>query len=428
MNWKPVYALLISFSTVITYTAAILIENRPALKKHFLWTSLFINLGILFVFKYFNFINESVFELLQKFHLRWDIPNLDLLLPVGISFYTFQAIGYTIDVYRGELKAERSLTIYALFVSFFPQLVAGPIERAKNLLPQFKKTNAFSYANTVQGLRLMLLGYFMKVVVADRLSIYVDTVYNNAAFHSGSSLLIATLFFSIQIYCDFAGYSGIAIGAAKIMGFDLMTNFNRPYFSYSISEFWHRWHISLSTWFKDYLYIPLGGNRVSKLRNYINLFLTFLISGIWHGANWTFVIWGSIHGFYQIIEKRFKFGKPSINTTKFVKLFRIVLTFILVLFSWIFFRANSVEDAFSIIIKIFSQFGKPFINPVVFAYASVSVAILLLIEVLQELQLSQNYFFKENNRILRLSSYVAMVVFILLFGVFDSSQFIYFQF
>lgn len=268
----------------------------------------------------------------------------------------------------------------------------------------------------------------MKVVVADRLSIYVDTVYNNASFHSGASLLIATLFFSIQIYCDFAGYSNIAIGAAKIMGFDLMTNFNRPYFSYSISEFWHRWHISLSTWFKDYLYIPLGGNRVSKLRNYINLFLTFLISGIWHGANWTFVIWGSIHGFYQIIEKRFNLGKPSINTSNAIKFFRVALTFILVLFSWIFFRANSVEDAFSIIMKIFTSFGKLFINPVVFGYASLSVVILLIIEVSQELHLSKKYFFKEGNRVMRFSSYVALVIIILLFGVFDSGQFIYFQF
>lgn len=428
MNWKPVYALLISFSTITTYLSAFFIESKKEYKKIFLVSNLVINLGILFVFKYFNFINESVFFWLSQMNLRWEVPNLNLLLPVGISFYTFQAIGYTIDVYRGELKAEKNLGVYALFVSFFPQLVAGPIERAKNLLPQFYEKHVFTYSNAVQGLRLMLLGYFMKVVVADRLSTYVDAVYNNVPHHNGMSLLIATLFFSIQIYCDFAGYSSIAIGAARIMGFRLMQNFNRPYFSASITEFWRRWHISLSTWFKDYFYIPLGGNRVPKNRNYFNLFLTFLVSGIWHGANWTFVIWGSIHGVYQIVEKLFKVGKVSQTINPFLKFFRILLTYMLVLFSWIFFRANNLDDAGLIINKIFLQIDKPFINPVVFFYGIIALGVLFLLEISQELKWGERFFFKEKFRIYRSLSYVILTIIIVFFGVFDSSQFIYFQF
>lgn len=428
MNWKPVYALLISFSTLTTYLSAFFIESKKEYKKFFLVSNLVINLGILFVFKYFNFINESVFFWLSQMNLRWEVPNLNLLLPVGISFYTFQAIGYTIDVYRGELKAEKNLGVYALFVSFFPQLVAGPIERAKNLLPQFYEKHVFTYSNAVQGLRLMLLGYFMKVVVADRLSTYVDAVYNNLPHHNGMSLLIATLFFSIQIYCDFAGYSSIAIGAARIMGFRLMQNFNRPYFSASITEFWRRWHISLSTWFKDYFYIPLGGNRVPKNRNYFNLFLTFLVSGIWHGANWTFVIWGSIHGVYQIVEKLFKVGKVSQTINPFLKFFRILLTYMLVLFSWIFFRANNLDDAGLIINKIFLQIDKPFINPVVFFYGIIALGVLFLLEISQELKWGERFFFKEKFRIYRSLSYVILTIIIVFFGVFDSSQFIYFQF
>lgn len=428
MNWKPVYALLISFSTITTYLSAFFIESKKEYKKIFLVSNLVINLGILFVFKYFNFINESVFFWLSQMNLRWEVPNLNLLLPVGISFYTFQAIGYTIDVYRGELKAEKNLGVYALFVSFFPQLVAGPIERAKNLLPQFYEKHVFTYSNAVQGLRLMLLGYFMKVVVADRLSTYVDAVYNNVPHHNGMSLLIATLFFSIQIYCDFAGYSSIAIGAARIMGFRLMQNFNRPYFSASITEFWRRWHISLSTWFKDYFYIPLGGNRVPKNRNYFNLFLTFLVSGIWHGANWTFVIWGSIHGVYQIVEKLFKVGIVSQTNNPFRKFFRILLTYMLVLFSWIFFRANNLDDAGLIINKIFLQIDKPFINPVVFFYGIIALGVLFLLEISQELNWGERFFFKEKFRIYRSLSYVILTIIIVFFGVFDSSQFIYFQF
>lgn len=295
MNWKPVYALLILTSTALTYGCGLFVEHHAdnkERKKLYLVVSLVINFSILFVFKYYNFINESIFGLLDMCGLRWTVPNLDVLLPVGISFYTFQAVGYTIDVYRGTIKAERDFLTYALFVSFFPQLVAGPIERAKNLLPQFHKEHIFRYHNAVEGLKQMLWGFFMKLCVADVLAEYVNAVYNNVPQHNGTSVIIATLFFTFQIYCDFGGYSNIAIGAARVMGFSLMENFHRPYFSLNIKEFWRRWHISLSSWLMDYVYIPLGGNRVPSLRHLANLVITFLVSGVWHGANWTYVLWG----------------------------------------------------------------------------------------------------------------------------------------
>ena len=309
MNWNPVYALLILSSTVLTYFCGLLVQanfNEIKRKKLFLTLSLVINFSILFIFKYYNFINESVWGIMSTMGLRWDVPNLDLLLPVGISFYTFQAVGYTIDVYRGTIQAERKFSTYALFVSFFPQLVAGPIERAKNLLPQFHKEHSFKYDNFVSGFKLMLWGYFMKLCVADRLGEYVDAVYNNVDAHNGTSFLIATILFTFQIYCDFGGYSNIAIGVAKILDYDLMVNFRRPYFSESVKDFWRRWHISLSSWFSDYVYIPLGGSRVKYARHLLNLLITFLVSGLWHGANWTFVFWGSLHGVLLIIHNVYK--------------------------------------------------------------------------------------------------------------------------
>lgn len=333
MNWKPVYAVLILASTIVTFSSAILMEYTAEQRKKrvFLIVSLLINFGILFTFKYFNFINENIIAILESMNVRWSVPNLDLLLPVGISFYTFQAVGYTIDVYRGEIKAEKHFGIYAIFVSFFPQLVAGPIERAKNLLPQFRRKHNLDPARLESGLKQMIWGFFMKVVVADRLALFVNATYNNVDAHNGTTLLIGTIFFAFQIYCDFAGYSNIAIGAARIMGFDLMTNFRRPYFAVNIGEFWHRWHISLSTWFRDYVYIPLGGNRVGKSRNYYNLFITFVVSGIWHGANWTFVIWGALHGFYMTLQKLFKYDKISIKKSALRRLLMIVFNLFLVL-------------------------------------------------------------------------------------------------
>lgn len=278
MNWIPVYALLLFASTLILLIHG---EHRNNRKKAFLLFSLVSNFSILFFFKYFIFVNESVFALLTQFNMRWEVPNLYVLLLVGIFFYTFQVVGYSIDVYKGSLKPERHWGIYALFVSFFPQLVAGPIEKASNLLPQFRQKRNFDYTRAEQGLKLMLWGFFIKLVVADRLAIYVDSVYNNADHHGGHTLLLATLFFTVQIYGDFAGYSYIAIGSARVMGFNLMPNFNQTYFPKSIAGLWSRWHISLSTLFRDNVYISLGGNRVPFYRWQLNMSLPFLVSGVW---------------------------------------------------------------------------------------------------------------------------------------------------
>lgn len=427
MNWEPVYALLIGLSTVITYLCAYQLDlvKKKRTRKILLWLSVILNFGILFLFKYYNFITDSVFQLLTNFGLRVNFPEFKLLLPVGISFYTFQAVGYSIDVYNKRLNHEKHFGKYALFVSFFPQLVAGPIERAANLLPQFSKEIKFNYAKAVEGTKLIIWGYFMKVVVADRLSIYVDSVYNNAEMHSSSSLIVATIFFAFQIYCDFAGYSNIAIGCAKILGFDLMTNFKRPYFAKTCGEFWHRWHISLSTWFKDYVYIPMGGSRVSKNRNYFNLIITFLVSGLWHGANWTFVIWGGLNGVYQVIIKMFKLDKPKLNN-KLLALLQILITFILICFTWIFFRANNLSDAVLIVNRMFTEKGALFIGQNAgFIYSIIGVVILLSKDLYDELNLELSF---TNKIYFKYLWYTSLVLLILMIGVFDGSQFIYFQF
>ncbi|HOJ12159.1 MAG TPA: MBOAT family O-acyltransferase, partial [Clostridiales bacterium] len=305
MAWRPEYIILIMISTFVSYFTGIKIgqANNKSTKKKYLNLSLLINLGLLIVFKYFNFFNDSLRTLFTQLNLPYNVPGFNLLLPMGISFYTFQTLSYSIDVYRGTMKPETHFGIFALYVSFFPQLVARPIERADRLLPQFYNKNKFDYDRVTSGLKIMAWGFFKKVVVADRLGIAVSAIYNNPVKHNSIQFIIATLFFTFQIFCDFSGYSDIAIGSARIMGFELMENFKRPYFSKSVAEFWRRWHISLSSWFKDYLYIPLGGNRVSKARNYFNLFITFLASGLWHGANWTFVVWGALHGAYIVLGR-----------------------------------------------------------------------------------------------------------------------------
>lgn len=431
MNWKPAYAILIFSSTIITWFCAILIEKTEIKRRKFflLIFSLIINFGILFLYKYFNFFNESIYAGLDLLNIRWEVPNLDLLLPVGISFYTFQAVGYTVDVFRGDLKTERNFKIYALFVSFFPQLVAGPIERAKNLLPQFRKKHYFDSSRLVIGLKQMIWGYFMKVVIADRLAFYVNATFNNVDVHNGTSLLIGTIFFAFQIYCDFAGYSNIAIGASRIIGFDLIKNFNRPYFALNISEFWHRWHISLSTWFRDYVYIPLGGNRVSKSRNYLNLFITFALSGLWHGASWTFFIWGGIHGFFLIIQKYLKFDKIKYDSIFIKKIGLIISNFIIVCIAWIFFRANSLSDAFIVIEKIVTDPGLPFKGDVTtLLYGLFGLSILISKEIIEEFFSNKYIFFKNSNSLISAFKMAIIIVIILSIGVFDGSQFIYFQF
>lgn len=305
-SWEVAYLGLIIFSTLVDYLAGYYLgkisQEKDFPRKLLLGLSLAVNLGVLFIFKYYNFFAGSMSEFLHIFGQEPDFLTLNVLLPVGVSFYTFQSMSYTIDIYRGKLQPETNFGIFATFIAFFPQLVAGPIERATNMLPQFSKEHDFDYVRVVEGFRLILWGAFKKVVIADRVAVVVNSVYTAPDQYSGLSLILATLFFSIQIYCDFSGYTDIAIGVARVMGYDLMLNFRQPYFAKSVQEFWQRWHISLSTWFRDYLYIPLGGNRASFGRYLLNIMIVFVVSGLWHGANWTFVIWGFLHGIMMVIE------------------------------------------------------------------------------------------------------------------------------
>lgn len=430
MNWQPAYALLLLTSTVVTYLAALGIDSfeEQGKKRLCLVSSLVLNLAILFLFKYYNFLASNVEYALQTSGLAIDLPAFEFLLPVGISFYTFQALGYSIDVYRGTTKVERDFPTYALFVSFFPQLVAGPIERSNNLLPQFKARHPFDYEQVMAGVRLMVWGYFMKLVVADRCGLYVDSIFNNVAMHNGGSYLVASLLFPFQIYGDFAGYSLIAIGVARILGFRLMENFRRPYFACTVGEFWHRWHISLSTWFKDYVYIPLGGNRVGRMRNYFNLLVTFIVSGIWHGANWTFFCWGTLHGILLCIEKALGVGKRSYSGA--AKLMHWAVTFLLVSLAWIFFRANNMADALTVITGIFTKAGIPDISFAMFTdlcLAASALSLMFVKEVSDEynhrIQIAES-----RHWLVRHAYIVAMIAIVILFGVLGGDQFIYFQF
>lgn len=354
MSWNPYLVILILFTTLTSYLAALGIgryANRPKLKKAILVLGVAVSLVFLFFFKYFNFLSENVTALLRAFSLPVGDFTLNVMLPVGISFYTFQTLSYVIDVYRGDMPATRHFGIYALYVSFFPQLVAGPIERAVNLLPQFYEKHTFSTAQTSEGLRMLLLGFFKKVVVADFVAVYVNNVYNNLENYGGLSLIAATLLFAIQIYCDFSGYSDIAIGSAKLLGFRLMENFRSPYLSCSVQEFWRRWHISLSTWFSDYVYIPLGGSRVGRGRQLFNLMVTFVLSGLWHGAAWNFLLWGALHGVCLCVDvflRPWRQGTLQNRKTKpgrwAVSVCWWLATMAVVMFGWMLFRANSLQD------------------------------------------------------------------------------------
>ncbi|MFC5283311.1 MBOAT family O-acyltransferase [Pedobacter alpinus] len=436
MAFVPVYILILAFTIVIDYFAGIYIEKAEGKnKKVLLIVSLVANIGVLAVFKYYNFINDNISVLANSLNLENQIPYLKMLLPIGLSFHTFQAMSYTIEVYRGNQKAERHFGIYSLYVMFYPQLVAGPIERPQNILPQMHVKHHFSYLNMVEGLKQMIWGFFKKLVVADRLSIYVDTVYPNPELHNGTTVVISSIFFAIQIYCDFSGYSDIAIGCAKTMGFDFMTNFKRPYFSKSISEFWSKWHISLSTWFRDYLYIPLGGNRVSKSKRYFNLFLVFIISGLWHGASYNFIIWGFLHGIYQVLglvsKPLFVSVESHLNTIslKFWNFTKGVGVFCLVTFAWIFFRAPTLDDAFLLISNL-ESFGKfPFLGNGINQFGHCLLAIALLFTIEYFMEFKPNFkLFGHSNSYVRWASVVGLLFIILIFGVFNGGQFIYFQF
>lgn len=434
MNWEPVYALLLLTSTVVTFLAGLGIERYRNYRKAFLICSLIINLAILFFFKYFNWAAENVTTVMSWMGVSMHVPEFKVLLPVGISFYIFQALGYSIDVYRGDVKTEKNFFRYALFVSFFPQLVAGPVERSTNLLQQFYEKKKFMAENAISGIHLMLWGYFLKLVVADRLALYVDAVYNHIEQHSGATIALASVLFCFQLYGDFAGYSYIAIGCSKVMGFKLMDNFRRPYFfSTSIQEFWKRNHISLTSWFMDYVYYPMIGNSMKLWWWCCAIFLTFFISGFWHGASWTYVICFSIHGFYLVIcslkEKRQRKFEKKYHLKKkewWLWLNRIV-TFFLVATASIFFRANTTHDAFYGVSQILTNLQNiNLLDKFHLAYGILAVLILFVGEYLVEYQ-KVKVTDKNMVRVYAASSCVILAL-ILSLGVFDGGQFIYFQF
>tara|TARA_B110000091_G_scaffold108444_1_gene117499 strand:- start:1863 stop:3287 length:1425 start_codon:yes stop_codon:yes gene_type:complete len=433
--WKPSYLILIAGSTIADYllSNAIGKSKNDRKRKKLLSTSLILNLSLLFAFKYFDFLADSFNEILTTSDNSYKIKLLNLALPVGISFYTFQTMSYTIDVYNRKIKPEKHFGIFALFVSFFPQLVAGPIERASNLLPQFKKDTFIDYDRFASGAQLILWGLLKKALIADRVGLIANEIFNNHEDYQGFTLIIGVICFAFQIYCDFSGYSDIAIGTARVFGYDLMKNFKSPYFASSLTDFWRRWHISLSTWFKDYVYIPIGGNKVLKWRWYFNLWITFLISGIWHGANWTFVLWGAIHGFGLVIENILSYKRSD----KFL-LFKKLWIFSLICLAWIFFRANTISDAFTIIGNILSfdhyntsqlslyivPTSKNAVFSMDFILAYAGIFTLLFTE--HQLIVKNRWRLIPKNIKLVLFS-VATVAFLLL-GVFDINEFIYFQF
>ncbi len=438
--WNVKYTFLMLFSIFITYITGIYIEkNRGHIKKMKLavFFCFFINLGILFVFKYFNFFAD----LLNNFSGKNFNIAIDVLLPVGISFYTFQALGYTIDVYRKDIRAEENFIDYALFVSFFPQLVAGPIERSVNLLPQIKNPKKFSYDNLVRGLILFFYGMFLKLIIADRAAILVNEVFGNYKNFSREILIISGILFTLQIYCDFYSYSIMAKGSAKILGINLMDNFKEPLLSKSITEFWRRWHISLSTWFKDYLYIPLGGNRKGKLRKYFNLILVFLVSGLWHGADLSFVLWGLIHGIFNVLENIFGINKKSRRKNILLDSFRRILTFIIVVFAFIYFRAENIHHGNEYLLAIINNprslnimedlsktsFGISNIYPLI-----IGIIILFVFDILKYNKINLAEKVLKIILPIRWLIYLAFIFAIIIFGVygpdFSESAFIYFQF
>jgi alginate O-acetyltransferase complex protein AlgI len=433
MYFIPVYILILAFTIGIDYCAGLFIaKNSGRKRKTWLILSLIANIGVLAFFKYFNFLNSNLTALLGLIDYKNPVPYLNILLPIGLSFHTFQAMSYTIEVYRGNQQPEKHFGVYALYVMFYPQLVAGPIERPQNILHQFHEEKFFDYDRITEGLKIMLWGFVKKLVVADRLALYVNAVYGNAEHHSGITLIVATFFFIVQIYCDFSGYSDIAIGAAKVMGYNLMINFKRPFFSRNIQEVWQRWHISLTTWFRDYLYFPLGGSRKGIDITIRNLLIVFAISGLWHGAGWTFIIWGLLNGVVLALEQVFNPVLKTINkalglTKNFV---RTVFTVALFVLMGIFFRSQTLDQAVYIFKSIIHlKPGRLFLGepPITFAYYILALIVLFATEYFEEyhpkIKLVGN-----NNAVIRYSGYLLVIVLLIITGVFNGADFIYFQF
>lgn len=431
MNWNPAFAVVLFGVTTVTYVGGRIASE----KKNLCVIFALIGLLPLLLFKYYNFLNSSIAACLDSCGLHFALPGLNWAIPVGISFFTFQAVGYLLDVYHQRVKAERRWENYALFVSFFPQLTSGPISTADELMPQFKTARPFSYNQRVEGLKMLLWGMFLKCVVADRLGLYVDIVCSNYIHFSGLNCFLASVFYTIQIYSDFAGYSLMAVGIGKTLGFDLINNFNRPYLASSVSEFWKRWHISLTRWLTTHVYINLGGNRCSMTRCYLNIMLTFLVSGLWHGANWTFVVWGAIHGMLLLIEKSLGISPKgrhfeALESAKLLKPLRIIVTFLIVSFAWIFFRMPTLTDAYNFIERIFtdhtsqSLLAKADNRDILFMF--IGAMTLLLVELRQE-------YFSDSLKWLESSwcrwiLYITLFCMILSMGVLDSGSFIYVSF
>ncbi|MFT6167887.1 MAG: D-alanyl-lipoteichoic acid acyltransferase DltB (MBOAT superfamily) [Vicingaceae bacterium] len=438
--WDWRFLFLIFFSSIVDFNIGLLLKKENTLwkRKLFLWISIIVNLGLLSVFKYYNFFVDNFIAAFSLFGFKMSAQSLNIILPVGISFYSFQTLSYTIDVYKKKLQATGDIISFLAFVSFFPQLVAGPIERATQLLPQFYKKRKFEYDKAVDGMRQILWGLFKKIVIADNCAIFANQVFDNSTDYGGSTLILGALFFAFQIYGDFSGYSDIAIGTSRLFGFDLMRNFAFPYFSRDIAEFWRRWHISLSTWFRDYLYIPLGGSRGGAYKKIRNIFIIFLVSGFWHGANWTFVTWGALNALFflpLLLSKNNRNHLDIVAKDKTLPTLRefsqIVLTFGLVVFAWIFFRAENISHALSIVKEIFtlSSISVPqILTPKIkMAYTLLLLGLFIIVE-WKNREEQFGLAIHKLNKPLRWFFYTSVLLLIITFGNFGKNEFIYFQF
>lgn len=429
-DWRFLGLLLLTaFSTFFAAWWMGKTDNQKKRKAILVGTTV-LNLGVLFFFKYYNFFVRAFIDAFSLFDTNISISTLDILLPVGISFYTFTALGYSIDVYWRKVEPTRDLLAYLAYVIFFPSILSGPISRAQKQLPQYFERRDFDYDRAVNACRLMLMGGVMKLCLADRLGIYVDTVYANITQHNGTTLLFTAILYTIQIYADFAGYSLMAISSGILLGIELPTNFVRPYFAKTVTDFWRRWHISLTTWFRDYIYFPLGGNRCSKVRWMLNTMIVFTVSGLWHGAAYTFIIWGAIHGACMVIERLMYNDKIKhiSNKFSFTNLLRLAVTFTIVNFAWIFFCVSDMGDVMMIFKKIFTEPGRLFLDADTLVYAFMFAVLIFIVDFVEEYFSGKVKLMSSKYAVVRWVTYVVMIVMILLFGVLDGGSFIYFQF
>lgn len=426
MRWKPVAGLVLLYITCITYLFARIIQKRK--RAALLWTGIILTLTPLFLFKYLNFVNGLLADIFTSFNIPYAPHVSNLLMPLGLSFFTLQALGYLIDVYYQKIETEKNWWHYMLFVCFFPQIISGPISKAKDLLPQIRDRKGFDANQFIQGLKWILWGMFLKVVLADRVGIYVDSIFNNYQYMSGLSCLIASILYSFQLYGDFAGYSFMALGVGELFGFELVNNFRRPYLAVSVTDFWRRWHISLSMWLRDYIYIPLGGSRCSKIRNYWNIFITFLVSGIWHGANLTYIFWGILHGIFQIIEKML--GLHRKESKGMIWAGRVLITFLLISFALIFFRMPTLTDGFNVIARIATNHDLTMatITPSMTVFILLALSITIVKDIMDEFVAKEYTFLYHKRWGIRWATYFGLLFLILSCGVFDAGQFIYVSF